>query len=69
MLAGLAGEHIDKMIHKHGAERIDRDMARRQARQATEQMYDDYYISGSQASQYDPNMHGPPPRLVDRNVW
>jgi hypothetical protein len=29
-------------------------------------MYDDYYIKGSQAEMYDPNMYGPPPRLADR---
>lgn len=69
MLAGLAGEEVDKMVHKHGEEKIDRDMARQQAREATDQMYDDYYVQGSQAPQYDPAMYGPPPRLVDRNVW
>lgn len=69
MLAGFAGAEVEKLVQRHGEDKIDRERARMKAREQAEHMYDDYYVQGSQAECYDPGMYGPPPRLMERNCW
>lgn len=60
MLAGIVGGEVDKLCETKGADYIDRERAKRDARQNAEQMYDDHY---GQQDQYDPNSQQPPERL------
>lgn len=52
MLAGFAGGEVDRLAETKGADYIDREKAKREARQNTEQLYDQHY--GQQGDQYDP---------------
>jgi len=60
LLAGFAGAEVDRLAETKGADFVDREKAKRHARESTEQMYDDHY--GGQ-DQYDPNSQPPPERL------
>ncbi|KAI4591528.1 hypothetical protein LQW54_010041 [Pestalotiopsis sp. IQ-011] len=57
MLAGIAGGEVDKLFETKGLDEIDREKAKRHAKQQAEQMYDDHY--GGQ-DQYDPNQNQGP---------
>ena len=52
VLAGLAGAEVDRFAESTGADWIDKERAKRQAREHCEGMYDEHY--GDQ-DQYDPN--------------
>ncbi|KAF2153413.1 hypothetical protein K461DRAFT_278224 [Myriangium duriaei CBS 260.36] len=57
LLAGFAGAEVDKLCETKGLDYVDREKAKRHARQNAEQMYDDHY---GQYDQYDPNQQQPP---------
>ncbi|CEJ89554.1 Putative CipC protein [[Torrubiella] hemipterigena] len=56
LLAGFVGGEVDKLIETKGADFIDREEAKRQAKKNAEEMYDSHY--GNQ-DQYDPNQAAP----------
>ncbi|KAK3074823.1 hypothetical protein LTR53_002418 [Teratosphaeriaceae sp. CCFEE 6253] len=72
MLAGIAGGEVDKLCETKGADYVDRERAKHEAKQRTSQMYDQHY---GQYDQYDPNQQEPPRHLResfndnDRNGW
>jgi len=51
-LAGLAAAEVDRLAETSGADFVDREMAKRKAKEQVHTMYDQQY--GSQ-DQYDPN--------------
>ncbi|PPJ57301.1 hypothetical protein CBER1_09023 [Cercospora berteroae] len=57
LLAGFAGGEVDRLAETKGADYIDREKAKRQARENAEQMYDQHYGNNDQ---YDPNQQEPP---------
>ena len=69
LLAGFAGGEVDRLCETKGADYIDRERAKRDARQNAEQLYDQHY--GDQ-DQYDPNQQQPHGHLRDQfndNNW
>jgi hypothetical protein len=56
ILAGLAGGEVDRLAETKGADYIDREKAKRDARRNAEELYDQHY--GGQ-DQYDPNQQAP----------
>lgn len=56
LLAGFVGGEVDKLIETKGADFIDREEAKRQAKKNAEEMYDSHY--GGQ-DQYDPSRDAP----------
>ncbi|RDW60062.1 hypothetical protein BP5796_11668 [Coleophoma crateriformis] len=65
LLAGLAGAEIDKLAETKGEDFIDREKAKYHAKQQVEKMYDDHYVNGQGADQYDPNQYDAP-QVLDR---
>lgn len=63
LLAGFAGGEVDRLAETKGADYIDREKAKRQARQQSEELYDQHY---GQYDQYDPNQQGPPQHLEQK---
>ncbi|KAF2826668.1 hypothetical protein CC86DRAFT_445671 [Ophiobolus disseminans] len=60
LLAGFAGAEIDKLAETRGEDWFDREKAKRQAKEHAERMYDEHYIHGQGADQYDPNQYNRP---------
>lgn len=56
LLAGFAGAEVDKLAETKGMDEYDRERAKHQAKENTQNMYDQHY--GGQ-DQYDPS-YGPP---------
>ena len=54
LLAGIAGAEVDKLAETKGLDFVDREKAKRHAKQNAEHMYDEHYIRGQGADQYDP---------------
>ena len=66
LLAGFVGGEVDKLCETKGADWIDRDRTKRQARENAEQMYDQHY---GQYDQYDPNQYGPPQQFQQQQQY
>lgn len=49
-----------------GEDWFDREKTKRQARQNAEQMYDEHYVNGQGADQYDPNQYERPQHFGKR---
>ena len=56
MIAGFAGLEVDRLAETKGADYIDRERAKHQARNNAQDLYDQHY--GGQ-EQYDPNQMRP----------
>jgi hypothetical protein len=54
LLVGFAGAEVDKLAETKGLDFIDREKAKHQAKQQAEHLYDEHYIRGQGADQYDP---------------
>lgn len=54
LLAGIAGAEVDKLVETKGMDFIDREKAKRHAQENVEHMYDEHYVRGQGADQYDP---------------
>ncbi|KAH7330536.1 hypothetical protein BKA65DRAFT_480674 [Rhexocercosporidium sp. MPI-PUGE-AT-0058] len=63
LLVGIAGAEIDKIIESKGLDYIDRRKAKMHAQENIENMYDQHYVRGHGADQYDPSQYGPPQHL------
>merc|ERR1739838_420314 len=57
LLAGFAGAEVDKLAETKGEDFVDREELKRKARHNAENMYDEHYINGQGADQYDPNQY------------
>ncbi|KAL8735756.1 MAG: hypothetical protein Q9166_000619 [cf. Caloplaca sp. 2 TL-2023] len=60
LLAGFAGAEVDKLAETKGMDEIETGRAKHRARESAENMYDEHYVRGQGAEQYDPDMYGPP---------
>ncbi len=56
LLAGFAGAEVDKLAETKGADFIDREKAKHQAKERANELYDQHY--GGQDN-YDPNYGAP----------
>ncbi|OTB07680.1 hypothetical protein M426DRAFT_71477 [Hypoxylon sp. CI-4A] len=56
ILAGIAGAEADKLIETKGLDFVDREKAKRHARQQAEELYDNHY---GDMDQFDPNQRPP----------
>lgn len=56
LIAGFAGGEVDKLCETKGADYIDREKAKRQARENAENLYDQQYGNNDQ---FDPREHRP----------
>jgi hypothetical protein len=54
LLVGLAGAEVDKLAETKGMDFVDREKAKHHAKEQVENMYDQHYIQGQGADQYDP---------------
>jgi hypothetical protein len=54
LLVGIAGAEVDKLFETKGLNFIDREKAKHHARENVEHMYDEHYVRGHGADQYDP---------------
>jgi hypothetical protein len=66
VLAGFAGAEVDKLAETKGEDWFDKEKAKRQAKQQAEQMYDEHYIDGQNADQYDPDQYSRPQHFDNR---
>ncbi len=57
LLVGLAGAEVDKLAETKGLDFIDREKAKHHAKEQVETMYDEHYVQGQGADQYDPWVH------------
>ncbi|KAF2403150.1 hypothetical protein EJ06DRAFT_541891 [Trichodelitschia bisporula] len=66
-LAGLAAAEVDKIAETKGADWVDRERAKHEAKKSSERMYDEHY---GDDDQYDPRKA--PPRQLQQefgNQW
>lgn len=63
LLAGFAGAEVDRLAETKGADYIDREKAKHEAKKRAEHLYDEHY--GNNYDQYDPNQHEAPGHLQD----
>ncbi|PSN74332.1 hypothetical protein BS50DRAFT_567181 [Corynespora cassiicola Philippines] len=68
LLAGFAAAEVDKLAETKGEDWFDRQKAKHEAKRSAERMYDEHYIEGQQADQYDPNQYGQHERF-ERRRW
>ncbi|KAF2269470.1 EXS-domain-containing protein [Lojkania enalia] len=68
MLAGFAAAEVDKLAETKGEDWFDREKAKREAKRNAEHMYDEHYVQGQGADQYDPNQYSRHERF-DRRGW
>lgn len=54
LLVGFAGAEVDKLVETKGLDFIDREKAKHHARENAEHLYDEHYVRGQDANQYDP---------------
>jgi hypothetical protein len=66
LLAGFAGAEVDKLAETKGEDWFDREKTKREAEKQAENMYDEHYVEGQGADQYDPNQYGRPQRFEQR---
>ncbi|KAJ5620776.1 SPX N-terminal [Penicillium lagena] len=57
-IAGLVGAEVDKLAETKGMDEVDRLKAREHAKRNAEHMYDEHYVRGQGADQYDPQRYG-----------
>merc|ERR1712113_228949 len=60
MLVGFAGAEVDRLAETKGMDEYDKVEAKRHATKSAENMYDQHYVQGQGADQYDPNQYDQP---------
>lgn len=60
LLAGFVGGEVDKLAETKGMDAYDRERAHHQAKENASHMYDEHYVRGMNADQYDPNQYDAP---------
>lgn len=66
MLAGLVGGEVDRLAETKGMDEWDREKAKRQAQEHSSNMYDQHYVDGQNADQYNPNQYDAPQHFQGR---
>jgi hypothetical protein len=61
-------QQVDKLAETKGEDWFDREKAQREAKKQAEQMYDEHYVNGQGADQYDPNQYSRPEHF-ERRGW
>lgn len=62
-------QHTDRwQAETKGEDWFDREKAQHEAKKQAEHMYDEHYVNGQGADQYDPNQYGRPQHF-DRRGW
>ena len=59
IIAGLVGAEADKLAETKGLDEVDKIKAHHHAKKNAEHMYDDHYVNGHGADEYDPNRYQP----------
>lgn len=54
LLVGFAGAEVDRLAETKGMDFVDREKAKRHAKENAENMYDEHYVRDQGADQYDP---------------
>lgn len=57
-IAGLVGAEVDKLAETKGMDEMDKIRAKEHAKKHSESMYDEHYVGGHGASEYDPSRYG-----------
>ncbi|KAL8831113.1 MAG: hypothetical protein Q9170_005438 [Blastenia crenularia] len=65
LLAGFAGAEVDKLAETKGMDEYDTVRAKHRAKENAENMYDEHYVRGQGADEYDPGQYGPPRQFGD----
>ena len=60
LLAGFAGGEVDKLAETHGMNEYDKLEAHHKAKKNAQNMYDQHYIQGQNADEYNPDQYGAP---------
>ncbi|KAI9930050.1 hypothetical protein ASPWEDRAFT_283469 [Aspergillus wentii DTO 134E9] len=58
-IAGLVGSQIDRLAETKGMDQVDKMKAHHHAKKNAEEMYDQHYVQGHGAEEYDPNRYAP----------
>ncbi|KAJ4377245.1 hypothetical protein N0V83_000068 [Neocucurbitaria cava] len=66
LLAGFAGAEVDKLAETKGEDFFDKEKAKHEAKRNAERMYDEHYVDGQNADQYDPNQYDRPQQFQQR---
>ncbi|KAK1138372.1 hypothetical protein N8T08_002677 [Aspergillus melleus] len=56
-LAGIVGSQVDRLAETKGMDQVDRIKAHEHAKKNAHQMYDEHYVQGQGADQYDPSRY------------
>ncbi|KAB8265129.1 hypothetical protein BDV32DRAFT_63168 [Aspergillus pseudonomiae] len=56
-LAGFVGSQVDRLIETKGRDKFDEIKAKKHAKENAERMYDEHYVQGQNAPEYNPNEH------------
>ncbi|GES64200.1 CipC-like antibiotic response protein [Aspergillus terreus] len=56
-LAAVVGAEVDKLAETKGMDEVDKIKAHEHAKKNAERMYDEHYVEGQGADQYDPNRY------------
>lgn len=57
---GFVGAEADRLAETKGMDEYDAIKAKRHAEQSAERMYDDHYVRGQNADEYNPNQYDRP---------
>jgi len=60
LLMGFVGGEVDKLAETKGMNEYDSYEAKKHARSGAERMYDEHYIQGQNAREYNPNEYQQP---------
>ncbi|KAI9707632.1 MAG: hypothetical protein M1836_000593 [Candelina mexicana] len=63
LLAGFVGGEVDKLVETKGMDEYDRERAHSQAKESAHHMYDEHYVRGQGANEYNPNQYDAPDRV------
>ncbi len=63
LLAGFVGGEVDKLAETKGMDEYDRERAHFQAKENAHNMYDEHYVRGQGADEYNPIQYGAPDRI------
>jgi len=62
-LVGLVGAEVDRLAETKGMDFYDKERAKHHAKEGVQNMYDEHYVQGQGANQYDPNQYQAPSQL------
>lgn len=57
-MVGFVGGEVDKLAESKGMDQVDKMRTHEHAKKNAEHMYDEHYVQGQGASEYDPSRHG-----------